>query len=50
MFDSRLHLGKVEFWEVHDLDVAHPDETIAHLEREVMDLIERLAITPESQS
>jgi protein-tyrosine phosphatase len=39
------HLERVEFWEVHDLDCAEPDETISHLEREVMGLIERLAIS-----
>jgi protein-tyrosine phosphatase len=34
--------GRVEYWEVHDLDFAGPVETISHLEREVLGLIERL--------
>lgn len=33
----------VEFWEVHDLDCAGPEEAIPHLEREVMGLMGRLA-------
>src|SRR5262249_39843524 len=33
---------RVEYWEVHDLDCAGPDEAIPHLEREVRALIERL--------
>jgi protein-tyrosine phosphatase len=36
-------LERVEFWEVHDLDCAGPEETMPHLEREVIGLIERLA-------
>jgi len=32
----------VEFWEVHDLDCAGPEETMSHLEREVLALIDRL--------
>jgi len=35
-------LDRIEFWEVHDLDCAGPEETIPHLEREVLALIERL--------
>jgi protein-tyrosine phosphatase len=36
------HLERVEFWEIHDLDCAGPEETIPHLERKVLALIERL--------
>ncbi len=36
-------LERVEFWEVHDLDCCTPDETLAHLEREVTALLDRLA-------
>ena len=35
-------LDRVEFWEVHDLDLAGPDEAIPQLEREVVGLMERL--------
>lgn len=35
-------LEKVEFWGVHDLDCAGPDEALPHLEKEVMALLERL--------
>jgi protein-tyrosine phosphatase len=34
---------RVEYWHVHDLDCALPDDAIPHLEREVMKLMERLA-------
>jgi protein-tyrosine phosphatase len=34
---------RVEYWHVHDLDCAMPDEAIPHLEREVMSLLDRLA-------
>jgi protein-tyrosine phosphatase len=37
------YLSRVEFWHVHDLDCAHPDETIAELARLVHALIQRLA-------
>jgi protein-tyrosine phosphatase len=40
MFPSWLE--RVEFWEVHDLDCAEADVAIPHLEREVMQLIDRL--------
>ena len=33
----------VEFWEVHDLDCAPPNEALPHLEREVQQLVVRLA-------
>jgi protein-tyrosine phosphatase len=39
-------LDRVEFWEVHDLDCAEPDEAIPQLEREVTELIDRLADDP----
>lgn len=35
-------LSRVEFWHVHDLDCCGPDETIPHLEREVLSLLNRL--------
>jgi protein-tyrosine phosphatase len=33
----------VEYWQVHDLDCAGPDDAIPCLEREILGLIERLA-------
>jgi protein-tyrosine phosphatase len=36
-------VDRVEFWHVHDLDCATPDEAIPHLEREVAGLLDRLA-------
>ncbi len=36
-------LDRVEFWEVHDVDYAAPDEAIPQLESEIIGLIERLA-------
>jgi hypothetical protein len=36
-------LDRVEFWEVHDVDFATPEEAIRQLEREVLGLMERLA-------
>jgi protein-tyrosine phosphatase len=38
-----LWLDRVEFWEVHDVDYASPDEATPQLEREVIGLMERLA-------
>lgn len=35
-------LEKVEFWEVHDIDVADPADALPHLEREVAALLDRL--------
>jgi protein-tyrosine phosphatase len=37
-------LDRVEFWEVHDVDYAAPDEAMPQLEREVIGLMERLAL------
>jgi protein-tyrosine phosphatase len=34
---------RVEYWHVHDVDCALPAETIPHLEREVVRLLEQLA-------
>jgi protein-tyrosine phosphatase len=34
---------RVEYWHVHDVDCALPVDTIAHLEREVIQLLEQLA-------
>lgn len=38
-------LDRVEFWHVHDLDFAGPEEAIPHLDREVAALVERLLRT-----
>ena len=38
-------LERVEFWHVHDVDCAEPEETIPHLDREIAALLERLAGT-----
>ena len=34
---------RVEYWHIHDLDCASPEEAIPQLEREVLNLLERLA-------
>jgi low molecular weight protein-tyrosine phosphatase len=34
-------LERVEFWQVHDIDFARPDEALPHLERHVDELVER---------
>ena len=39
-FPDWLH--KVEFWQVHDIDCASPEEALPHLEREVTKLLDRL--------
>jgi protein-tyrosine phosphatase len=33
---------RIEFWEVHDIDCALPSEAIPHLERQVLELLDRL--------
>jgi protein-tyrosine phosphatase len=35
---------RVEFWHVHDVDCVGPEVALPHLEREVMELIERLSM------
>ena len=40
-------LEKVEFWHVHDLDCAQPEEAIPHLDREVAALLKRLSLAGE---
>ena len=35
---------RVEYWHIHDLDCATPEEAIPHLEREVLSLLDRLAV------
>jgi protein-tyrosine phosphatase len=35
-------LDKIEFWEVHDIDCARPEEALPHLEKEVLGLMQRL--------
>ena len=40
-FSGRL--GQVEFWDVHDVDVARSEAALPHLEREVLGLLDRLA-------
>jgi protein-tyrosine phosphatase len=34
---------KIEYWNVHDVDVAPVDETLSHIERELYALIQRLS-------
>jgi protein-tyrosine phosphatase len=34
---------RVEYWQIHDLDCATPEEAIPLLEREVLSLLDRLA-------
>jgi protein-tyrosine phosphatase len=34
---------KIEYWSVHDVDVAPPDETLPEIERELHALIQRLS-------
>ena len=41
--DFRECLSKVEFWHVHDLDCALPEEAIPHLQQLVERLVDRLA-------
>jgi protein-tyrosine phosphatase len=36
------HVRKVEFWHVHDSNLATPDEALAEIERNVLGLINRL--------
>ena len=36
------YVDRVEFWNVHDLDCAGPDEALHNLEREIVRLMERL--------
>ncbi len=38
-----LWLDRVEYWQVHDLDMAPPDEALARIEQEVKRLILRLS-------
>ena len=35
-------IDRVEYWHVHDVDFALPDETLSHIDRDVHGLIERL--------
>ena len=39
-------LDRIEFWEVHDIDCARPEEALPHLEKEVLGLIQRLNASP----
>lgn len=39
-------LPRVEFWHVHDVDCCEPAEALAHLDREVADLVARLQKSP----
>jgi protein-tyrosine phosphatase len=40
-------LARVEFWEVHDIDCATPEVAMPHLEREILELIDRLAASTD---
>jgi low molecular weight protein-tyrosine phosphatase len=35
--------GRVEYWHVHDLDAATPDEALSQIERQVTELVERIS-------
>jgi protein-tyrosine phosphatase len=35
---------RVEFWHVHDIDVATPDDTLPHIEEAIRDLLKRLSV------
>ncbi len=48
--DFPARLTRVEFWEVHDLDCASPDEAIPELELAVIGLIGRLAAKHEARN
>lgn len=39
-------LNKIEYWNVHDIDVAPVDETLLHIEGQVWALVRRLAESP----
>jgi protein-tyrosine phosphatase len=43
------HCPRVEFWHVHDVDKAHPEQALAELETLLHDLIARLETTPVPQ-
>lgn len=45
-FPDWLH--KVEFWQVHDIDCASPEEALPHLEREVSKLLDRLSASRDA--
>lgn len=40
---------RVEFWDVHDIDFAHPTDALPHLETQVLGLLARLESTAESK-
>jgi protein-tyrosine phosphatase len=37
---------RIEYWHIHDLDFAEPDEALLELEAKVRALVERLSATP----
>lgn len=39
---------KVEFWHIHDIDCAHPDDALPQLHEHVVKLVERLATKPSA--
>jgi protein-tyrosine phosphatase len=41
---------RVEFWQVHDIDMAHPQDALPQIEREVLGLLERLALQHRGSS
>jgi protein-tyrosine phosphatase len=34
---------RIEYWEIHDIDQAHPGDALPQIEREVLALIRRLS-------
>lgn len=44
------HAARVEYWSVHDLDASLPAATLAHLEKEVLQLAQRLLVSAKEKS
>ena len=43
LLGALVYVGHVEYWHVHDLDCAPPDDAIPQLEHEILRLLDRLA-------
>jgi protein-tyrosine phosphatase len=41
-------IDRIEYWHVHDLDCVTPDDAMPHLEKELAQLLDRLAAQTES--